>query len=52
MFICQGCKEEDIRETGCVVKEQINFYRNLRQLQCQQLAKEENLRIWNQPFAQ
>ena len=45
MFICQGCQEEDIGETGCVVKEQINFYRHTRQMQYQQLAIEENLRI-------
>ena len=25
--ICQGCKEEYIGETGCVVKERINIYR-------------------------
>ena len=45
MFICQGCKEEDIGETGCAVKEQINFYTHIRQLQHQQLAIEDNLRI-------
>ena len=43
--ICQGCKEEYIGETGCLVKERINIYRLLiRQPQYQQLAVEEYLR--------
>ena len=44
--ICQGCKEEYIGETGCVVKERINIYRqHIRQPQYQQLAVEEHLRF-------
>ena len=43
--ICQGCKEEYIGETGCLVNERINIYRLLiRQPQYQQLAVEEYLR--------
>ena len=43
--ICQGCKEEYIGETGCLVKERINIYRqHIRQPQYQQLAVEEHLR--------
>ena len=46
VFICQGCKEEYIGETGCLVKEQINIYRQrIRQSQYQQLAVEKHLRI-------
>ena len=42
--ICKGCKEEYKRETGCLVKERINIYRqNIRQPQYQQLAVEEHL---------
>ena len=45
VIICQGSKEEYIRETGCLVKEQINIYRqHRRQPQYQQLAAEEHLR--------
>ena len=44
VFICQGCKEEYIGESGCLVKERISIYRQLiRQLQYQQLAVEEDL---------
>ena len=44
--ICQGCKEEYIGETGCVVKERINIYRqHIRQPQYQQLAVEAHLRF-------
>ena len=45
VVICQGCKEEYIGETGCLVKERINIYRqHIRQPQYQQLAVEEHLR--------
>ena len=34
VVICQGCKENYIGETGCLVKEQINIYRqHIRQPQ-------------------
>ena len=47
VVICQGSKEEYIGETGCLVKERINIYRqHIRQLQYQQLAVEEHLRIF------
>ena len=37
-------EEESIVKTGCLVKKQINIYRQrIRQLQHQQLAVEENL---------
>ena len=43
VVICQGCKEEFIRETGSVGKEWIYIYRqHIRQLQYQQLAVEEH----------
>ena len=43
--ICQGCKEEYIEETGCLVKERTRIYReHIRQPQYQQLAAEEHLR--------
>ena len=39
VIICQGCKEEYIRKTGCLVKERINIYRkHIRLSQYQQLA--------------
>ena len=45
VVICQGCKEEYIGETGCLVKEQIKIYRHhIRQPKYQQLLVEENLR--------
>ena len=45
VIICQGCKEEYIGETGCLVKELINISRqHIRQPQYQQLAAEEHLR--------
>ena len=45
VVICQGCKEDYIGETGCLVKERINIYRqHIRQPQYQQLAVEEHLR--------
>ena len=45
VVICQGCKEKYIGETDCLVKEQINIYRqHIRQLQYQQMAVEEHLR--------
>ena len=45
VVICQGCKEEYIGETGCLVKERVNIYRqHIRQPQYQQLAVEEHLR--------
>ena len=41
VIICQGSKEECIGETGCLVKERINIYRErTRQPQYQQLAVE------------
>ena len=43
VVICQGSKKEYIGEMGCLVKEQINIYRqHVRQLQYQQLAVEEH----------
>ena len=43
--ICQGCKEEYVGETSCLVKERLNIYRqHIRQPQYQQLAVEEHLR--------
>ena len=43
--ICQRCKDEYVEEAGCLVKEQINIYRqHTRQLQYQKLAGEEHLR--------
>ena len=45
VVICQGCKEEYIGETGCLVKERINIYwQHIRQPQYQQLAVKEHLR--------
>ena len=45
VVICEGCKEEYLEETGCLVKEQRNIYRQqIRQLQYQQLAIKEHLR--------
>ena len=45
VVICQGCKEEYTGETGCLVKERINIYRqHIRHPQYQQLAVEEHLR--------
>ena len=45
VVISQEPKEEYIRETGCLVKERINIYRqHRRQPQYQQLAAEEHLR--------
>ena len=45
VVICQGCTGEYIGETGCLVKDRINIYRqHIRQPQYLQLAVEENLR--------
>ena len=45
VVICKGCKEEYIGEMGCLVKEQINNYRqHKRQLRYQQLVAKEHLR--------
>ena len=45
VIICQGCKEEYIGETGCLVKERLNIYRqHIRQPQYQQLPVEGHLR--------
>ena len=45
VVICEGCKKEYIGETGCLVKEGINIYRQqIRQSQYQQLAVKEHLR--------
>ena len=44
VVVCQGCNREYIGETDCLVKEQINIYRqHIRQLQDQQLSVEEHL---------
>ena len=44
VVICQGCKEERIGETGCLVKERINIYRqHIRQPQYQQLEVQKHL---------
>ena len=46
VFTCQGCKEEYTGETGCIVKERINIYRqHIRQPQYQQLAVEEHVQF-------
>ena len=45
VVICEGCKKEYIGETGCLVKERINIYRqHIRLSQYQQLAVKEHLR--------
>ena len=45
VVVCQGCKEEYIGETGCLVKEQIYIYRqHVREAQHQKLAVEEHFR--------
>ena len=45
VIICEGCKEEYIRETDYLVNERININReDIRQSQQQQLAVEEFLR--------
>ena len=44
VVIYQGCKEEYIGETGCLVREWMSIYRqHIRQSQYQQLAVEEHL---------
>ena len=44
VVIYQGCKEEYIGETGCLVKEPINIHRqHMRQSQYQELAFKEHL---------
>ena len=50
VVICQGCKEEYIGETGCLVKERINIYRqHIRHPQYQQLAAEVTFTyLWRQ----
>ena len=46
VVICQGCQEEHISETGCLVKERISVYRHhIRQPQYQQIKVEEHLRF-------
>ena len=46
VVICQGCQEEYIHETGCLVKERISVYRqHIRQPQYQQIKVEEHLRF-------
>ena len=46
VVICQGCKEEYIDETGCLVKESISIYRqHIRQPQYQQIKLEQHLRL-------
>ena len=45
VVICHECKKEYIVEMGCLVKEQLNIYKqHIRQPQYQQLAVEEHLR--------
>ena len=45
VVICERCKEEYIGETGCLVKERTNIYRqHIRQPQYQQLAVQKYLR--------
>ena len=45
VVICQGCKEESIGETGCLVKEGISIHRqHIRQPQYQKLIVEKHLR--------
>ena len=46
VVICQGCKEEYIGETGCLVKERISVYRqHIWQPQYQQIKVKEYLRL-------
>ena len=46
VVICQGCQEEYIGETGCLVKERISVYRqHIRQPQYEQIKVEEHLRF-------
>ena len=46
VVICQGCQEECIGETGCLVKERINVYRqHISQPQYQQIKVEDHLRF-------
>ena len=53
VVICQGSKQEYIGETGYLVKERINIYRqHIRQLQYQQLAVEEYLRTCGEGIIQ
>ena len=44
VLICQGCKDEYIGETGCLVEEQINIYR--RRIRQRQYQVEEYLRTF------
>ena len=47
VVICQESKEKCIGQTGCLVKERINIYRqHMTQLQYQQLAAKEHLRTY------
>ena len=46
VIICQGCQEEYIGKTGCLVKERIGVYKqHIRQPQYQQIKVEEHLRF-------
>ena len=46
VVICQGCQEDYIGETGCLVKEWISVYKqHIRQPQYQQIKLEERLRF-------
>ena len=46
VVICQGCQEEYIGETGCLVKERISVYRqHIRQSKYQQIKVEEHFRV-------
>ena len=48
VVICQGCKEEYIGKTGCLVKERKSVYgQHIRQTQCQQIKVEEHLRLYS-----
>ena len=46
VVICQGCQEEYIGKTGCLVKERISVYRqHIRHPQYQQIKVEQHLRF-------
>ena len=46
VIICSGCTEEYIGETGCILKERVNIYRqHIKQPEYQQIKAEEHLRL-------
>ena len=48
VIIFQGCKEEYIGESGCLVKERISVYMHyIRQPQYQQMKVEDHLRLFS-----